>query len=197
LTGRALLLCLAQLLLVTPALLAQDQRLADRLEPGTQIAVQRLLDSARTLQLPTEPLVLKALEGASKGADSVRIVAAVRALTGHLSAARQALGPRASEAELVAAAAALRAGASRERLAELNTAGTRELTVPLSVLADLLTTGVPVDEAWRNVSSMVSHGAPDAAFLELRNRLSQGRPRLPPPAERAPAAPLPGTERTP
>ena len=53
-------------------------------------------DSARAAGLPHEPLILKALEGASKGADSARIVTAVRALGGRLQEAARALGPAAA-----------------------------------------------------------------------------------------------------
>jgi hypothetical protein len=188
-------LCLG---LAASTLHAQDPRLTNRLAVGTAAGVQRLVDSATALALPTEPLVLKALEGASKGADSTRITLAVRALLGHLQTARDVLGRLAGEPELVAGAAALRAGAPRDRLAQLSTQKrSRELTVPLSVLADLLTSGVPADDAWKNVSSMVWNGASDAQFLALRDRMNQGRPPLPPAAERPPTAPLPGTERTP
>src|SRR5687768_8620789 len=99
------------LLLASPAapLSAQDRRLAERLDPLTSTAVQQLVDSARSLQLPTEPLVQKALEGRTLGAGGERIRTAVGALLGQLGRARQALGPAATEAELTAGAGALRA----------------------------------------------------------------------------------------
>jgi len=181
---------------------AQDQRLSARLAPGPRVAVQRLVDSAASSGLPTEPLIRKALEGESKGADSARIVSAVQGLFTHLSTARQLFGPAARESELVAAAAALRAGASPSSLARLSTLRPKEqLTVPLSVLADLLASGIPVEQAWTSVYDMASHGASDAAFLALRDRLTgpdaRTGPGLPPPAEHPPTGPLPGTERSP
>ena len=195
--------CLA---LALPALAshlaAQDPRLAARLAPGTGAVVQHLIDSAAGAGLPTEPLIKKALEGESKGADSARIVAAVQGLLTHLSTARQLFGPAALEAELVAGAAALRAGATPSSLARLSALRPREqLTVPLSVLADLLASGIPVQQAWSSVYDMASQGATDAAFLALRDRLtgpdSRRSPGMPPPAEHPPTAPLPGTERSP
>lgn len=176
---------------------AQDPRLAARLPTGTRLAVERLLDSARASGLPTEPLVRKALEGESKGADSARIVSAVATLGRYLGQARQALGTGTDEATLVAGAAALRAGAQPARLRALDSLRARErLAVPLSVLADLLTSGVEPERAWTTVREMATQGAPDADFLELRERLMgtrQGQaPGLPPAAERPPtAAPLP------
>ena len=197
---RTLLPCAALLLVVgltTVPLAAQDARLAARLPPGTRLAVERLMDSARAGGLPTEPLVRKALEGESKGADSARIVSAVATLARYLGQARQALGTGADEATLVAGAAALRAGAQPARLRALDSLRSRErLAVPLSVLADLLTSGVEPERAWTTVRQMATQGAPDADFLELRERLTGGRqgqaPGLPPAAERPPtAAPLP------
>jgi hypothetical protein len=183
-------------------LAAQDARLTARLAPGPRAAVQRLVDSAASIGLPTEPLIRKALEGESKGADSARIVLAVHALLDHLGTARRLFGTSAQEAELVAGAAALRAGAAPASLARLATLRPRDqLTVPLSVLADLLASGIPAQQAWTSVYDMASQGASDAAFLALRDRLTgadtRRSPGLPPPAERPPTAPLPGTERSP
>jgi hypothetical protein len=190
------------MLILAAPLQAQDSRLAARLAPGPSRAVQQLVDSASGAGLPTEPLIRKALEGQSKGADSTRIVAAVQNLLTHLGTARRLFGPTAPEPELVAGAAALRAGATQENLARLAALrpGDR-LTVPLSVLADLLASGVPGPQAYTSVYDMASQGASDAAFLQLRTRLTGGdgrhSPALPPPAERPPNAPLPGTEPSP
>ncbi|MEJ7810624.1 MAG: hypothetical protein WKG32_09480, partial [Gemmatimonadaceae bacterium] len=51
---------------------ASDARLDARLDPRTRASVAAVLDSARAAGLPTEPLVDKALEGASKRADGAR-----------------------------------------------------------------------------------------------------------------------------
>ena len=88
----------------------QDQRLAQRLDSTTAVAVQRIVDSARRVGLPTEPLVQKALEGSTLGASGPRIETAVSALAAQLGQARAALGDNADEAELTAAAGAIRAG---------------------------------------------------------------------------------------
>src|SRR5687768_16147454 len=98
---------LSALLFVTvtaPPLHAQDRRLAERLDPVTATSVQQLVDSARAHQLPSEPLVQKALEGSTLGAGGDRIRTAVGALLGQLGRARDALGPGATEAELTAGA---------------------------------------------------------------------------------------------
>src|SRR5437016_5925440 len=88
-----------------------DPRL-ERLDAATRPAVAALVDSARRALLPTEPLVQRALEGATKRASGDLIVAAVRRFAAELGQARDALGSTASSAELTAGAAALRAGAA-------------------------------------------------------------------------------------
>jgi hypothetical protein len=134
---------------------AQDPRL-DRLDSATRAAVGAVIDSARAAGLPTEPLVDRALEGATKHAPGDVIATAVRRLAGQLGRAREILGARASSAELESGAAALRAGAGPEVLAELRRSRPRRpLTVPLAVLADLVASGVPSDTAATVVRALV------------------------------------------
>jgi hypothetical protein len=195
--GPALALVATTLLAAAGTLQAQDLRLTQRLPAGTAAQVQRLVDSAGLEKLPADPLVQKALEGESKGADSTRIVRAVSVLLERLRIGRRELGAQASDAELVAAAAALRAGASTATLRSLRMLRHNQpLVVPLSVLADLMTVGVPAEQAWNAVRDMASSGATDAQFLALRDRMapapsSPGNQRLPPTPEHPPASPLP------
>jgi hypothetical protein len=197
--------CLRRLLVVAslcataaPDLAAQEPRLAARLTGGTAIEVQHLVDSAARAGLPVEPLVQKALEGESKGADSTRIVRAVQALFERLRTARRSLGDDAKEPELVAAAAALRAGASPATLAALRTLRPgQSLVVPLSVLADIIAAGIPPERAWSSVRDVASTSADDAAFLALRDRLTDA-PRAPealPPEARRPPTEAPPASR--
>ncbi len=134
---------------------AQDPRY-ERLDPDTRARVSAVIDSARTVGLPTEPLIQRALEGVLKGAGSNRIVAAVRRLAVDLGVARSALGSGASSAELAAGVAALRAGATPTVLAHLRERRHQSLTVALAVLADLTARGVPVDSAARHRSRRAS-----------------------------------------
>lgn len=171
----ALVALLALATLLAPARLrAQDPRLASRLHPATRAAVEALVDSAQRDELPTEPLVLKALEGASKGASGPRIVAAVRSLLGALRDARAALGPSAKEEELVAAAGALRAGAAPAELTRLRAERPGEaLTVPLAVLTDLVARGVPPDTASSIIHALARRGTGDDGFYALRARVER------------------------
>src|SRR5262245_37855211 len=120
------------LVAVASASQAQDPRLARRLEATALAQVTLVLDSARLAGLPTEPLVDRALEGASKGASGERIAAAVRKLAADLATAQRALNGG-DAAELEAGASALRAGVSVEALARLRQSRSHEpLTVPLA-----------------------------------------------------------------
>jgi hypothetical protein len=174
---------------------AQDARLSTRLDARTRDAVVALVDSARAAGLPTEPLVDKALEGASKRAPGLRIVAAVGTLAREMGAARGAIGTDATEAELVAGAGALHAGASPAALARLRRARPGEsLTVALGVLADLAARGVPPDSAALAVLSYARTGARDEDFLSLRRDVERDIDAGYPPAraanERARGLPL-------
>ncbi|HVH67460.1 MAG TPA: hypothetical protein VM716_06295 [Gemmatimonadales bacterium] len=163
------LLLLATVLTTTAA--AQDPRL-ERLDPAIRPIVAALVDSARSNGLPTEPLVQRALEGATKRAAADVISAAVRRLAADLSRAREALGSGASPAELVAGAAALRSGAHSEILSDLRRARRQSLIVPLAVLTDLVANGVPVDSASAAVIALAQR-ANDATLVEFRRAVER------------------------
>ncbi|MBA3344435.1 MAG: hypothetical protein H0T44_03900 [Gemmatimonadales bacterium] len=169
-------------LLAVPALLrAQDRRLTDRLDPATAAGVHRLIDSAKTAGLPTEPLVQKALEGSTLGADSERIQMAVASLLGQLGRAREALGGDANEAELTTAAGALRAGLPPEALRRLQSLRSgRPLVVPIAVLTDLVAEGVPAEQATQSVLQLAREGGSDDEFVALRRRTQLERRGRPP-----------------
>jgi len=161
---------LTVLLLVTQVAV-QDPRL-ERLDPETRSLVVSVVDSARAVGLPGEPLIQRALEGVTKGAQGPRIVAAVRRLATDLGTARSALGTRATVPELEAGVAALRAGAGPQVLTQLREARRPPLTMALAVLADLVTSGVPVDSA----SAIVLAFAPtarDADLVEFRRAVER------------------------
>lgn len=154
------------------ALLAQDKRLERRLDPTTAQRVSAELDSARVAGLPTEPLVQKALEGAAVRADPARIVEAVHGLRVRLGTAREALGPSATESELVAGAGALSVHVPPDALRHIKEQ-TRETgaDVPLVVLADLVQQGVAVASATQAVESLARAGARAEGYNLLRYRV--------------------------
>lgn len=152
---------------------AQEPRLAGRLPEAVRAQVDTLLDAARAAGLPTEPLVDRALEGASKRADGARIVAAVRRLSGELATARDALGLASLPAELTAGASALRAGARPEDLRRLRVLrGQQPVTVAAAVLADLVAVGVPPDTAAAAVIAL-ARTTDDVAYLAFRRSIER------------------------
>lgn len=149
----------------SPAAWAQDPRLAARLDPPTLAAVNALVDSARQAQLPTAPLVDKALEGAAKGSSGPKIVSAVRLLKGRLADSRRVLGGDATNAEIRAAASALDAGVTADDLARVHDASrAHRITVPLAVLTDLIGRDVPAPTAMAAVVALLRAGVRDGDF---------------------------------
>ena len=178
-----LLLALGLLLRSPAAAAAQEPRLEARLDSATRARVEAALGSARAEGLPTEPLVQKALEGASKGAPGPRIVDAVASVLADLRRAREALGVAAEEDDLVAAAAALRAGATPTMIGEMRRVALHgAVAVPLAVFTDLVAGGMGTDAAWRSVAELARKGGDDEAFLRLRDRLEPAPPGAAPEA---------------
>jgi hypothetical protein len=160
--------------LVPGVVAAQTDRLQGRIDARTHMAMAALLDSARQAGLPLEPLVNKALEGASKGADGPRIMVAVRALATRLREARAVLGSTSSEQELVAGAAALRAGVGRAFLERLRGEHpNRIIVLELATMADLVARGVPADTAARAVIALARAGVRDAELVAFRQSVER------------------------
>lgn len=168
--GAAALLALLTSLAV-PAL-GQELRLA-RLPEGARAPVDSVLRAAERAGLPTDPLLRRALEGAAKGASAQLIVAAVIRLEGELARTRQAFGGAATQAELVAGASALRAGATPGDLARLRALRPDQpLTVAAAVLADLVASGVPADNAVGAVLALAANAA-DADYVAFRRNVQR------------------------
>jgi hypothetical protein len=163
---------------------AQEPRLERRLDPATRTTVTQILDSARLVGLPVEPLVDRALEGASKHAEPTRIIAAVRLLAVELGQARSALGQASSTAELEAGASALRAGVHAEQLTMLRHRRPQPLTIALAAMTDLVTSGVPADSAAAAVL-VLAPSARDDQILDFRRAVERDIALGAPPAAAA------------
>jgi len=149
-----------------------DKRLAERLDPATAEEVWKVVESAEAQGVPTDPLIVTALEGASKHARPERIVAAVRERSAALLAAKEVLGPESTAGEIAAGAGALMSGVPRDTLARLRQERPKgSLLVPLVVLADLVTRQVPVETASMAVLHASRLGTRDADLLRLRSRV--------------------------
>jgi len=148
-----------------------DPRLA-RLDTAARSLVAVAINSARAAGLPTEPLVQRALEGATKDAPGTLIVSAVQRLAADLGRARAALGASATSPELEAGAAALRAGAGPAVLGQLRRSRRQTITVPLAVLTDLVASGVPVDSAAAAVLALAA-SARDTDLIDFRRAVER------------------------
>jgi len=162
---------LVALTLLGTSLTAQevDPRLASRLDVRTRTAVTAIIDSARLAGLPTEPLVVKALEGAARKAPSPQILSAVRNFAAQMNAARRALGEESNASEIVGGAQAIRAGISTSQLQRLRSIRTdTRIAVALTVAADIVAREVPVDTAIAVVSGLMGAAASDEQLLGVR-----------------------------
>lgn len=151
-----------------------DPRLAGRLDDRTREAVSALIDAARSEGLPTEPLVDKALEGASKRANGQIIVTVVKGLVGDLRKAREALGPSSSARDIAAGADALRAGVNIAELERLRLARTTvRVSTALDMVSYLVNKGVPADTIAPRVVSLVMASASEEQLLLLRQEIER------------------------
>ena len=158
---------------VAASAFAQELRLEGRVPESVRAEIDAILDSARAQGIPTEPLVDRALEGASKGASGELIIAAVHRLADDLNAARDAFGPESSDPEIVAGASALRAGAEPEDLEDLRLLRTdQSLTIAAAVLADLVAAGVPADTAAVAVIALAA-AADDVEYIAFRRNVER------------------------
>jgi hypothetical protein len=166
---RSSLALLTVLALGPLSLRAQDARLESKLDTATRAVVLRTIDTARELGLPVEPLVDKALEGATKRAAAPRIESAVEALLQRMQVSRDALAPNAAARDIVAGADALAYGATGEALHTMRTIRPNgSLAVPLAVLTQLVASGVPVARATRVIADLLKRGARDEQLIALQ-----------------------------
>lgn len=149
-------------------------RLDARFDARARAALERLIDSAYAAGIPAEPLVDKALEGASKGAPTEAVLRAVRGLAGDLATARTALGNGSLVGELSAGAAAIRAGVDPGALRSLRRDRPGQpLVVALGVLTDLIARGVPAEGASRSVLALTKAGIVDEQLVAFRREVER------------------------
>jgi hypothetical protein len=138
-----------------------------RLDPNSRFAVELMLDSATAAGLPARALLSRALEGITRKADGKRIVDAVRKELGYLRTARTVLGGVPDD-ELIAAAAVVEAGAKPAQLAVFRTRHKdRNDLAAFTYWADLITRGVPPEDASSAITKLWQDGADDATFYSL------------------------------
>ena len=161
---------------------AQDPRMQPRLDAPSAAAIKAVTDSAKAQGIPVEPLMEKMYEGMAKGFDGPRIVTAVRSLALEMASAHKAMGTVASADEIKAAASAMHAGVPAVELGKLKKQSglRRSLTLPFTVLADIVSRGVPVKTAANAIRSLVGAGAKDQDINDFQRNvkvdIEQGAP---------------------
>jgi len=181
---------LAAMILAAAAIVpahAQDPRIENRLDAPSRIAISALLDSARAQGIPVEPLMQKMYEGLAVGADGPRIVSAVRNLKVEMATVHRALGTVATADEIKAAASAVHAGVPAVELGKIKKQSglRRSLTLPFTVLADIVSRGVPVEAGVNAIRSLVGAGAKDADINDFQRNVSGDIEKGAPPAAAA------------
>jgi hypothetical protein len=166
---------------------AQDPRLGNRLDAPSRVAILAIVDSARAQGIPIEPLIQKVNQGLAMGADGPRIVVAVRTLTQEMATAHRALGTVASADEIQAAASAVHAGVPPVELGKMKKQSglRRSLTLPFTVLTDIISRGVPVEAAANAIRSLVGAGAKDTDINTFQRNVSVDIEKGAPPAAAA------------
>jgi hypothetical protein len=166
---------------------AQDPRIGNRLDAPSRVAISAILDSARAQGIPVEPLVQKVYEGLAVGADGPRIVIAVRTLRVEMATAHRELGTVASADEIKAAASAVHAGVPAVELGKIKKQSglRRSLSLPFTVLADIVSRGVPVEAGVNAIKSLVGAGAKDADINNFQRNVSGDIEKGAPPAAAA------------
>src|SRR3982751_5139752 len=161
---------------------AQDPRLSNRLDAPTRKALSPIVESEGLPGIPFETPVKKVYQGLAMGAGGSRIVVAVRSLTFEMGNAHRVLGAVATTDELKAAASAVHAGVPAVELGKMKKQSglRRSLTLPFTVLADIVSRGVPVSAATNAIKSLVGAGAKDKDISEFQRNVSvdieQGAP---------------------
>jgi hypothetical protein len=116
----------------------------------------------------------KVYQGLAMNADGARIVVAVRSLTHEMGNAHRVLGSVATTDELKAAASAVHAGVPAVELGKMKKQSglRRSLTLPFTVLADIVSRGVPVQAATNAIRSLVGAGAKDKDISDFQRNVS-------------------------
>ncbi len=167
------------LLLMTLAAGPLSAQLPARLGADAKASIERVVDSARARGLPTEVIIDKAREGVLKGADDLRIVAAVQSLARELGDARVLLGPSSSTALLTATASALHARIPAAELRHIIRAqdgrayDEGRVSSALVVLVDVVAKRVPIPAATFAMAQLMERGTPEQQIQGLRAEVEQ------------------------
>jgi hypothetical protein len=157
----------ALLLLCALPVAAQEPDPCFRVDANSKLALDMIIDSARNLNLPWMPLRAQACEGIVKTkGDGKRTVTAVRDHFVRLKLAQNTLGPVGDD-ELEAAANVLKVAKPAQLIAFRERPKGRSDLEAFTVWTDLITRGVPGEDAFNAINKLWRDGADDATFRSL------------------------------
>jgi len=169
-------LAVTSFLAIPAVLLAQDdrmERVRQAFPAETVVEIEGILANAEAAGVPSGPLVDKALEGAAKRVPGDRVVVALSAYAARLRETRTLVGGDRGVASVVAGADALRRGVPQQMVGTLAHQHQGDIAVPLVVLADLVETGVPADQALGMVEEALAQGHPPEEMLAIPGAVEQ------------------------
>lgn len=128
---------------------------AARFDSLTARMLGEIFDSAAARGLPTSPLINRALEGSARRMGGPRILKAVRDYAVALADSREALGASSTVSELEGGASAIRSGIDGRTLQMVRASRpSGSIEMPLMVLTDFMTRGIPLVNAREAVTTL-------------------------------------------
>lgn len=152
---------------------AQSPGLPAGLDAATRASLEQIIDSARALGLPVQPLYAKAAEGRLKQAADAQIIGAVRGLANRFREIRASVASL-DVATMTAAATALSAGVPLAAIRDMRdaAAGARDpdadLAGALVAVTDLVARRVSTASAVSAVQSLLARRADPEQYVRLR-----------------------------
>jgi hypothetical protein len=149
---------------------AQDSLPSLALDRETSARLSRIVEEVRARGLPTDHVVSKIRFALVLHAPPPKIIAAAEAVAARLEAARAALAPRPVPTDIDAGEDALSFSVPRDALVAVRAAAPDQpVAVPLGVLTQLVTSGVPPKQAVAMVTELLKRGATPTQFAALGN----------------------------
>jgi hypothetical protein len=141
-----------------------------RVDAAYRAEIRAIGDSAIAAGLPADAILQEAFKGRLNKSSREQVLASASSQLRDMRASQGALGAGATHADIKAAVHAIRAGVDPATLRKLATEKhNAALFVTLSVLSDLVVSGVPVDTAERMVGRLVVAGVQNADLTSYRD----------------------------
>jgi hypothetical protein len=159
-------------------------RLAQRLDADTHASVMKVVESAKEQELPIEPIVSKALLGATFRQPGAVITQSVNVVLQRLVASRDALAPTPTPRDIAAGATAIELGVPSKTIHDLRSRfPDRSMVVPLAVLGELVANKVPVNRAAEMVRDLMRRGASENQLVAFSDKVREDIARGTSPSE--------------